>query len=490
MVSILVVLDQAARPPAHGRTVASRGRFQSLLSWIRLLGTCAESCRACTTWCFNPCCLGSGCSASRATPGTRPIAQVSILVVLDQAARPSAAGSTCRHLRCVSILVVLDQAARPRCRGTCTSLDVSFNPCCLGSGCSAVIPRPLQRADQSGFNPCCLGSGCSASASATLVRRRCVSILVVLDQAARRRLAALTAMADAMFQSLLSWIRLLGPCSSPADCQRSRFQSLLSWIRLLGTGRCSRRADCDQGFNPCCLGSGCSACDRPTRALTSGFQSLLSWIRLLGRAAAGDVTRHTSGFNPCCLGSGCSAVIADPAHGQTPRFQSLLSWIRLLGLGSVHRPAPIRPEFQSLLSWIRLLGTARPCNRTAVDRSFNPCCLGSGCSAIRSRLVRPWPRSGFNPCCLGSGCSACEQRPRADRTSRVSILVVLDQAARPAAADSGIEADRRFQSLLSWIRLLGRVAHRRQSSAIWCFNPCCLGSGCSARQPRSSRPSA
>ena len=269
--------------------------FQSLLSWIRLLGRSAAIGLAVGG--FNPCCLGSGCSAelSRACR----LKGVSILVVLDQAARHALRVDVRR--RAVSILVVLDQAAR-LVRRIDGSVTLSFNPCCLGSGCSAMRGS-LGRWIAAGFNPCCLGSGCSARSSG------------------RHR----------------GWT--MG------------FQSLLSWIRLLGLpGTCSRRPS---GFNPCCLGSGCSA---PVDAALSR-RSRVSILVVLDQAARPVTVRHAhstigvsilvvldqaarhagraliaaqaTGFNPCCLGSGCSA--GRRWRHRVMEFQSLLSWIRLLG---------------------------------------------------------------------------------------------------------------------------------------------------------------
>ena len=185
-----------------------------------------------------------------------------------------------------------------------------------------------------------------------------------------------------------------------------------------------------------------------------------------------------------------------------------------------------------MLSWIRLLGLPLVWHARTdhARRSFNPCCLGLGCSAGGSHCEREPATMGFNPCCLGLGCSAIEatwsahgglmvsilvvldQAARLPRVrslvwcscefqsllswirllgvrrtklaascSSVSILVVLDQAARRQTCTCGPLERRAFQSLLSWIRLLGQqwIARPRRDSR-WRFNPCCLGSGCSA----------
>ena len=163
----------------------------------------------------------------------------------------------------------------------------------------------LRRVLAGSFNPCCLGSGCSAT-SRPGPDDDVVSILVVLDQAARLAVVAVAWKVERLFQSLLSWIRLLGSNARNGEWHMAKFQSLLSWIRLLGPGTAAGPA------------------------VDFRFQSLLSWIRLLGstpfaingpervsilvvldqaaRLAAAVIGRPlTRRFNPCCLGSGCSA---------------------------------------------------------------------------------------------------------------------------------------------------------------------------------------
>ena len=331
-VSILVVLDQAAR---HGTCTAADVRrcgFQSLLSWIRLLGQSRRTSLARTASGFNPCCLGSGCSASGlrysvmvharfqsllswirllGRRGHRDVvaaARVSILVVLDQAARPSHAIAPRRRHR----------------RG--------FNPCCLGSGCSAVGSATSWRID-GGFNPCCLGSGCSALAA---------------DADASRR---------TQFQSLLSWIRLLGNRRRSRSGSRDGVSILVvldQAARLVVAVAMCTRADwvsilvvLDQAARRLAGAD----CRRPVTQV-----SILVVLDQAARPAVAELHAGPHrGFNPCCLGSGCSARLASQLPGDSSEFQSLLSWIRLLGPGRRSAGAPCT-RFQSLLSWIRLLG--------------------------------------------------------------------------------------------------------------------------------------
>ena len=175
----------------------------------------------------------------------------------------------------------MDQAARPG-RAESDIRGVGFNPCCLGSGCSAASGNSLS-APAVGFQSllswirllgdtrdCDRGKGVSilvvldqAARPAAVVRFECkfdVSILVVLDQAARP-VRRLTNTSRDVFQSLLSWIRLLGSGTAALALLHLQFQSLLSWIRLLGRPRPDFCAGCV-------------------------FQSLLSWIRLLGSGGA------------------------------------------------------------------------------------------------------------------------------------------------------------------------------------------------------------
>ncbi len=139
------------------------------------------------------------------------------------------------------------------------------------------------------------------------------------------------------------------------------------------------------------------------------------------------------GFNPCCLGSGCSADGAAVRLDADSRFQSLLSWIRLLGCGRRCLIRMAAQRFQSLLSWIRLLGTVP---RPGVDT-----CVGVSILVVLDQAARPADSSCVSDCNVA-----------------VSILVVLDQAARPRAALRSHDSAVRFQSLLSWIRLLGLTA--------------------------------
>ena len=305
-VSILVVLDQSARQAMRSINGFDKYVFQSLLSWISLLGRTAWWCASKFRTGFNPCCLGSVCSAG--TPEFAEVVAAGFQSLLSWISLlGDNLGKTLVRWVRVSILVVLDQSARRSCR-------------CLPAGGSRV--SILVVLDQSA-RPAevCHGQGSLP-----------VSILVVLDQSARQ-CAAAPACFPYLFQSLLSWISLLGcPDILHAQTVFVAFQSLLSWISLLGS----------RALSGCCT---------------------LGWVSIL--------------------------VVLDQSARQVSG---------LLNAGD-------RFRFQSLLSWISLLGPHIEFFRVCSVAGFNPCCLGSVCSASAS-LPSIVGTSCFNPCCLGSVCSA------------------------------------------------------------------------------------
>ena len=106
-VSILVFLDDAHRPRCRTQAMDRHSGFQSLFSWMTLIGMRAHELVAMLEW-------------------------VSILVFLDDAHRPRAASLLrIRHGE-VSILVFLDDAHRPSMPASGTITGSCFNPCFLG----------------------------------------------------------------------------------------------------------------------------------------------------------------------------------------------------------------------------------------------------------------------------------------------------------------------------------------------------------------------
>src|SRR5579875_2194263 len=127
-----------------------------------------------------------------------------------------------------------------------------FNPCCVGSVASTVVPRArglrpgpvsilvvLDRSRQPGlrrgaagrglcFNPCCVGS--VASTGRPGVDRTglyTVSILVVLDRSRQRKTISLFSINMPLFQSLLCWIGRVNLGYNPVpERHHIRFQSL------------------------------------------------------------------------------------------------------------------------------------------------------------------------------------------------------------------------------------------------------------------------
>ena len=236
------------------------------------------------------------------------------------------------------------------------------------------------------------------------VRPACVSILVVLDQSARQAMRSINGFDKYVFQSLLSWISLLG---RTAWWCASKFRT---------------------GFNPCCLGSVCSAgTPEFAEVVAAGFQSLLSWISLLGDNLGKTLVRWVrvsilvvldqSARRSCrCLPAGGSRVSilvvldqsarpAEVCHGQGSLPVSILVVLDQSARQCAAAPACFPYLFQSLLSWISLLGPHIEFFRVCSVAGFNPCCLGSVCSASAS-LPSIVGTSCFNPCCLGSVCSA------------------------------------------------------------------------------------
>ena len=130
--------------------------------------------------------------------------------------------------------------------------------------------------------------------------------------------------------------------------------------------------------------------------------------------------------------------------------------------------------FQSLFLWNSLNGqcvegSGRPAS------GFNPCFCGIRSSAWHESVMprgRDW---SFNPCFCGIRSTAVARTRHVARPRRVSILVFVEFAQRPARSSGSLdERQRRFQSLFLWISLNGsttRIAacsvSRFQSLFLW-----------------------
>ena len=187
---------------------------------------------------------------------------------------------------------------------------------------------------------------------------------------------------------------------------------------------------------------------------------------------------NAAGFNPCCLGSRSLAGFSLTGTRALVLFQSLLSWISVIGAPPMALFAT--PQSVSILvvldlgHWpliFRTTGRSLNC--------FNPCCLGSRSLARVRRPLRtdgprvsilvvldlghwlergdlPVPtRPSFNPCCLGSRSLACPSLGDRHLQPGVSILVVLDLGHWLAGQGYAGSTMNRFQSLLSWISVIG-----------------------------------
>ena len=272
-------MDQAHRRPSPRTAIGSdRGRFQSLLSWIKLTDRSGVGLRHAQfrVGCFNPCCRGSSspttlvrvlverssCASMfqsllswikltdvASLRGERQygaFTEVSILVVVDQAHRRYGLSDCDRCLTTdrVSILVVVDQAHRLGLRlprsGVCHRPEVSILVVVDQAHRLAGLGRRSRRSMGHSFNPCCCGSSSPTS---------------------RDGLRSETVGANGMFQSLLLWIKLTDPPDSVDVLASSSgvFQSLLLWIKLTDTA---------------------FARTRPAGPRTLAFQSLLLWIKL------------------------------------------------------------------------------------------------------------------------------------------------------------------------------------------------------------------
>ena len=109
-----------------------------------------------------------------------------------------------------------------------------------------------------------------------------VSILVLVDEGHRLGFAAAGGGVFSLFQSLFSWMKVIGILTgSLTSCRVLEFQSLFSWMKVIGPA--------DHSY----LTNG-----------ALGFQSLFSWMKVIGRDGRGGETDRwwTNGFNPCSRG--------------------------------------------------------------------------------------------------------------------------------------------------------------------------------------------
>ena len=188
-------------------------------------------------------------------------------------------------------------------------------------------------------------------------------------------------------------------------------------------------------------------------------------------------------FNPCFHGSRSSAgsqswrrrscsvsilVFMDLGHRprETPAPVSGRSQVSILvfmdlghrldvGLFIVAVPGCFNPCFHGSRSSARL--TLRSGGMTS--SSFNPCFHGSRSSARESETQSTYSPVGFNPCFHGSRSSA------PSRSRRYGLALG-------------------FQSLFSWISVIGRSAIAVRRTSITRFNPCFHGSRSSAGNRR------
>ena len=217
--------------------------------------------------CFNPCCLGSRSLAILVTADAIAVVDVSILVVLDL-------GHWLNHASCAGV-------GRLR-----------FNPCCLGSRSLAIRGRPPRSPGQR-FQS--LLSWISVIGLEPGLRRRLarrVSILVVLD------LGHWRAESSAGFDRLpVSILVVLDLGHWPRERRRrsfriSPFQSLLSWISVIGVPRLIRGVVLDGVSILVVLDLGhWPPGGKNYLAKRIMFQSLLSWISVIGPSGLGRRTR-------------------------------------------------------------------------------------------------------------------------------------------------------------------------------------------------------
>ena len=317
----------------------------------------------------------------------------------------------------------------------------------------------------------------------------------------------------------------------------SAFQSLLSWISLIGSlhGLADLATDPDVSI--------LVVVDQPHRQYRrhgSDGPTRVSILVVVDQPHRPQERREVGDAGEVSI-----LVVVDQPHRQGPpelqnasiaRFQSLLSWISLIG-----RVARRRSDFRGFSVSILVVVDQphRPCNtlaRGGGGLGFNPCCRGSASSAWYTGTRAPSEAKCFNPCCRGSASSAPQRQRQVHCEVEVSILVVVDQPHRRVDRLQGGQLLFMFQSLLSWISLIGIVAANRfadewsvsilvvvdqphrpevesevrrqlaafQSLLSWisligarpgvrriaggpCFNPCCRGSALSARKARTRR---
>ncbi len=254
-----------------------------------------------------------------------------------------------------------------------------------------------------------------------------VSILVFLDDAhrlGRQRRHDLTHREVSILVFLDDAHRPVNVCGWISTARV--FQSLFSWMTLIGFGRGEIAPAPRQQFQSLfswmtLIGP---ARDRGSSWVASGFQSLFSWMTLIGVVAQGFA-------GPADLG-----------------FQSLFSWMTLIGI-SAALASPASAMFQSLFSWMTLIGPARSARRPG----------GRGVSILVF---------------LDDAHRQCVEVVARVRGPRVSILVFLDDAHRRHAPDRALRRST-FQSLFSWMTLIGPAPRRVPGRADHGFNPCFLG---------------
>ena len=231
------------------------------------------------------------------------------------------------------------------------------------------------------------------------------------------------------------------------------------------------------GFDPCSPGScwaASNSCGHQWRETRVSILVLLDQARRLSPVALRG--RPATSFDPCSPGSGSGPGDADSASSAEAGFRSLFSWIRLVGARTGFAPRKA-PGFRSLFFWIRLVGLL-DCGPRKIAAGFDPCSTGSGwrptktteCAHVRVSIL-----------VLLDQAASAAALGLAAHGGRVSILVLLDQARRPlGGADTAGHGE--FRSLFYWIMLGATPTPWTSRPGRICFDPCSPGSCLAARR--------
>ena len=253
--------------------------FQSLLLWNGGadpgLGT--QSIPA--TWCFNPCCCGTGGRTMIYLTMRRLRCGFQSLLLWNGGA-DSAVEMPSGSPRNVSILVVVERGGGLELPENVQVTSTMFQSLLLWNG----------------------GADLGCSECQAWLRRR-VSILVVVERGGGRRHGQIEPAALCGVSILVVVERGGGLAPHAADLPRAdEFQSLLLWNGGADDSRQAGERPCSPSFNPCCCGTG---------------------GRTLGAKTGAD---RRTGFNPCCCGTGGRTFRLRSDGSPARVFQSLLLW--------------------------------------------------------------------------------------------------------------------------------------------------------------------